>query len=198
MNHTDNAPDNARDIHTRPLDHATARIVTEIAAAVLGPLREDIKKTVCEAMELKIQSAAKEPQDAPVAPPKTPEEPDKTEKSPDLQNLQKLLHTINGDIKTWEGILKAEGVAQTKELSELSSEISDLVKDIKSSLLSAISETAHVASEKDSERGARLLKLTEDGMGAVEKRLLRLEIIAFVSGVALALLLVFAIAAAIK
>jgi hypothetical protein len=174
---------NANNIYDRPLDHATARIVTELAAAILEPLKEDIKKTVYEAIELKIG-----PSNHVVAQPETPETSD---------GLQKLLRTISEDVGAWEGILKAEGVAQTKELSEFSSEISDLVKDIKSSLISALDKAARGAFEKDVERGERLRKFTELGMSALEKRLLKLEKIALVSGVILALtafLLIVAIA----
>ncbi|GHS92715.1 hypothetical protein AGMMS50276_01210 [Synergistales bacterium] len=180
---------------SRPLDHATARIVTELAAAILEPLKEDIKKTIHEAIELKISVAAKsctvtEPLSSPAVRPETSEISRKTEISEDLQQL---LRALSEDIRAWEGILKAEGVAQTRELSEFSSEISDLVKDIKSSLPFLISQAVCDASEKNINHGERLQKLTEGALSEVERRLLKLEKIALISGVILAFLLIVAL-----
>ncbi|GHV44647.1 hypothetical protein FACS1894204_02110 [Synergistales bacterium] len=170
---------------SRPLDHVTARIVTEIAAAILEPLKNDIKKII----------ESRSPVGAALTADKTPDTPEKSPKTEMSEDLQKLLLTIDGDIKAWKGILKAEGVAQTRELSEFSSEISELVRDIKSTLLSSIDETARASLEKNAERGERLRKLTEDALNRIEKRLLRIERIELVSGVILTLLLIVAIAA---
>jgi chromosome segregation ATPase len=83
-----------------------------------------------------------------------------------------LLRTLERAIPAWEGVLKADGRAQTRELSEFSSEISEMLRDTQTSLLSAVGD----AVKKEGEgRDARVEEFLLESGAPVERKMARLE-----------------------
>jgi ElaB/YqjD/DUF883 family membrane-anchored ribosome-binding protein len=191
----------------RPLDHATARIVSELAAALLPRLRETVATEILRATDpLRINERVEETLAALERIKNAADEAailqDATKRSSEqtisgalnqVEHLSVLLETFaeylrNEDeratettqlmevlqkaIPAWEGILKADGRAHTRELSELSSEISEVLKDTRTSLLSVVNEAVEKESEK---RDARLKELLREHGGIVERRMARFE-----------------------
>ncbi len=70
----------------------------------------------------------------------------------------KLLRLLEAAIPAWEGVLKADGRAHTRELSDLSSEITELLRDTRASLLTEVRTTVEKELEKHDERVEQLLR----------------------------------------
>lgn len=238
------------DISERPLDHATARIVAELAAALLPPLTSDVREAVVTEIvkELAALSERREQSAEDLLAPflRLREEIGRTgsettasfaaaeasvkrcvselSASMDrfnermesitarltqaadelgrqssgqftalssaldsvkpglddetLEDMTGLLRFLKEAIPGWEGILKADGRMQTRELSEFSAEMSELTKDMKLSLTAAVRERA----EKDAAQGEKRRQLLEENGRAMELRLARLEKIVMLTG----------------
>jgi methyl-accepting chemotaxis protein len=71
------------------------------------------------------------------------------------ETLQSFVQTISA----WEGVLKADGRAHTRELSELSAEILEILKDTQTALLRTLKETSdREAARHDAQTEQLLLK----------------------------------------
>jgi hypothetical protein len=197
------------------LDHATARIVAELAAALLPPLTAGVKAAVAEeiakrteneesarqtasssierfgermeeaaarltrvAEELARQSSG---QFAALSSALASVKPALDDEA--LEDVAGLLRFLKEAIPGWEGVLKADGRMQTRELSEFSAEMSELAKDIKLSLAASARESAEKGAARDEERR----RFAEESARAMERRLTRLEKIAVSAGVISAL-----------
>jgi hypothetical protein len=88
-----------------------------------------------------------------------------------LEDVTRLLRFLKEAIPGWEGVLKADGRMQTRELSEFSAEMSDLVKDMKLGLTALARENAEKSAARD-EEGRRFL---EESGQAADRRLAKLE-----------------------
>jgi hypothetical protein len=86
-------------------------------------------------------------------------------------DISKLLRHLEEAIPEWEGILKADGRAQTKELSELSAEITEVAQDTKMALLASVREVA----EKRAARNAEWKEALMETERAIEHRMAKLE-----------------------
>jgi hypothetical protein len=238
------------DISNRPLDHATARIVAELAAALLPPLTSDVKKAVTAEI-LKELAALSERQEqraeelfapflrlreeigragseaaASFAAAEASVKRSESELSASinrfgermesiaarltqaadelgrqssgqftalssaldsvkpglddetLEDVAGLLRFLKEAIPGWEGVLKADGRMQTRELSEFSAEMSELTKDMKLNLTTAVRESA----EKDAARREEKQRLLEENWRTMELRLAKLEKIVILTG----------------
>ncbi|MDR1740255.1 MAG: hypothetical protein LBR38_00180 [Synergistaceae bacterium] len=83
-------------------------------------------------------------------------------------------------ITEWEGVLKADGRAHTRELSEFSAEMSEVIKDMKGSVTALVREAVEHETSRDAE-WRLMLKKTEQNL---ERKLARLERIALILGAA--------------
>jgi ABC-type transporter Mla subunit MlaD len=97
-----------------------------------------------------------------------------------LEDVAGTLRFLKEAIPGWEGVLKADGRMQTRELSEFSAEMSELSKDMKLSLAAIVRESAEKGAARDEERR----KAAEENGQAMERRLARLEKIAVLTGAA--------------
>ncbi|MDR1649012.1 MAG: hypothetical protein LBR71_02020 [Synergistaceae bacterium] len=186
----------------RPLDHATARIVAELAAALLPSLSSDVKEVVAEetgragaemtasfsAAETSMRQSVSELSSS-VAARLTRTADELARQSSGhfaalssaletLEDMAGLLRFLKEAIPGWEGVLKADGRMQTRELSEFSAEMSELAKDMKLSLTAIARESAEKGAVRD-EAGRKLL---EENGRAMERRLARLEKIVVLTG----------------
>jgi hypothetical protein len=88
-----------------------------------------------------------------------------------LEDVAGTLRFLKEAIPGWEGVLKADGRMQTRELSEFSSEMSELAKDMKSSLAAIVRESAEKGAARDEERR----RAAEENGTLIERRLAKLE-----------------------
>ena len=196
----------------RPLDHATARIITELASALLPHLKEmvsaeltraieslpiNVDREVGEALsslkrlqvlfeditnalnsaqssalrvsnELLTLSRACETLNA-----ATERLEQLASESPiDSAQVNEMLHSMEMSISDWSGILKSNGRAQTKELSEFSAEVYELVGGMKSILPTMLGE---ILEKTLSSRTEDWLRTTGENARALETRLSKLE-----------------------
>jgi hypothetical protein len=206
------------DTSERPLDHATARIVAELAAALLPHLQETLAgemKNAVESLSVRTHHGVEETlialerlktaSDAIVASLNAAEK-SMQGMSGILSSLAKIheqlgaftvqpaaaaegLEALKNAISAWEGVLKADGHAQTRELSEFSSELSELIRDMGVSLPQTVKATAE---KVITSRNDEWVKTALENKTVMEKRLARLEKIAVVSGAISAILLAMA------
>ncbi|MDR1873939.1 MAG: hypothetical protein LBQ90_02845 [Synergistaceae bacterium] len=199
--------DSARD--ERPLDHTTARIVAELAAALLPRLREAVTAELLRAAEsapqrtdegveemlLALKSLKNTAEETAALLGATQRSLEQTtsgvlsrlERLPDLLEAfvaqvrdgneqatenRRLLETLQRAMPAWEGVLRADGRAHTRELSELSSEVSEVLRDARADLSSAVKETMEKESEK---RGERLEELLREHRETLTRRVARFE-----------------------
>lgn len=195
------------DTSERPLDHATTRIVAELAAALLPRLQEtlaDELKNAAESLSIQTHHGVEETLAAlerlkttsdEIAASLNAAEESMREMSVMLSSLAKIreqlgttvqpvaaaeaLDALKNAISAWEGVLKADGHAQTRELSEFSSELSELIRDMGVSLPQTVKNTAEkvITSRNDA-----WVKTVEEYKDVTERRLARLEKIIVVSG----------------
>jgi hypothetical protein len=219
-NPLDGCPAGERTLAERPLDHATARIVAELAAALLPHLQETLAvelKSAVEALSIRTRHGVQEALSAlellKVASDEVTASLNAAETSigemssgilPSLsricerlgtfavqpaagnERLDATLGALKNAIANWEGVLKADGHAQTRELSEFSSELSELVRDMGVSLPQAVKDTTEKAMTSwDGE----WVKTVLENRVVMEKRLARLEKIVVVFGAISAILL---------
>ena len=217
-------------ISERPLDHATARIVAELAAALLPTLTSDVRETVAaeiakgtpappanmassetaasftaaeasversvselsssmERLRERMESAAarltqaadelarqSSGQFSALSSALASVKPGLDDET--LEDVTGLLRFLKEAIPGWEGVLKADGRMQTRELSEFSAEMSELAKDIKLSLAAAVRENAEKGAVRDEERR----RLLEESGRMTERRLEKLEKIVILTG----------------
>ena len=204
---TSNLPD-------RPLDHATARIVTELAAALLPPLKESLTAEMVEALAFPSRQVVQELEDTLASSGKCLEDvrqkerlirdiPDHALRLEDLcrrleisatrltnacpeaqqeanfgaedETWKKFQRSLEIAISDWGGILKADGRAQTRELSEFSAEISELMGEMKSSLPQTLKEAVIKEIELRDEKWMNDLReakrLTDQRLSKIEKLL---------------------------
>jgi hypothetical protein len=178
------------DVSSRPLDHATARIVAELAAALLPPLTAEMKESVAAEVAVRLNQTADElarqssAQFAAFSSALASVKPVIGDESlggsidETLQEIAGLLRFLKEAIPGWEGVLKADGRMQTRELSEFSAEMSELVKDMKLNLAAAARESAEKAAARDGERR----RLLEESGRTTESRLARLEKLVILTG----------------
>jgi hypothetical protein len=206
--------DNPRD--ERPLDHTTARIVAELAGALLPRLRETVAGELTRMTEFMPGLANEGAEEALAAMNRlkntinamtdlldtakcslervTEGAFEKLERMPEqletfaaqlkddgerATETTQLLRTLERAIPAWEGVLKADGRAQTRELSEFSSEISEMLRDLQAGLLSAVGETVKRENEK---RGVQVEGLLLENGRLLERRVARLEKITVATG----------------
>ena len=100
-----------------------------------------------------------------------------------LEDVIRLLRFLKEAIPGWEGVLKADGRMQTRELSEFSAEMSELAKEMKQGLASAVRESAEKSAVRDGERR----RFFEESGRTAERRLAKLEKIVILTGIASAL-----------
>jgi hypothetical protein len=93
-------------------------------------------------------------------------------------DIVKLLRRLEEAIPAWEGFLKADGRAQTKELSELAAEISEIAQDTKIALLTGMRETAEKRAARNAEWKENLIEIER----AMERRIARVEKTTLVAG----------------
>lgn len=163
---------------TSELDHATARVVKELAEALLPRLREAVRDDLMAALSLRtghvgeladvlgrlreagseadatlreaikslngatddarsILARACERLDAPGTPPHQANEA--------LEETRELHHVVEEAVSNWEGILRADGRAHTRELNAFSNEVADLVKNLGLDLGRMIGDAAEKA-----------------------------------------------------
>ncbi|MCL2011159.1 MAG: hypothetical protein FWG71_11540 [Synergistaceae bacterium] len=228
---------------TTNLDHATARIITELADALLPGLKEavaaELARTIeslpavdreleetlsslrrlralseemtaalnsaqdsalrvsdgllplsrmCETMNAAIDRLERLEQLAP-----KPEEPDENHAAASGE----ILRSLEANLSDWGGILKANGRAQTRELSEFSAEVSEQVGWMKSGMPGMVGE---ILEKTLSSRIEEQTRTTGENARALEARLSRLEktgkiilaeglvLLAFLAAIAAALL----------
>ena len=197
----------------RPLDQTTARIVTELAAALLPQLKETLDAKLAQAAEVFSPLASRDLMETLTVLKQLQENSDaisatllsaeramqKTSlaSSPQLESLYQTINTaaaqINANTESigetarllglletavpdWEGVLKANARAQTRELSELAAEMSELLKDTKLSLLRTVKETTQETMEKEiSLREGRIRQEIRENEKIAAERLARLE-----------------------
>lgn len=94
--------------------------------------------------------------------------------------LLPLTAGLKQSITEWEGVLKADGRAHTRELSEFSAEMSEVIKDMKGSVTALVREAVEHETSRDAE-WRLMLKKTEQNL---ERKLARLERIALILGAA--------------
>jgi hypothetical protein len=189
----------------RPLDHATARIVAELAAALLPSLSSDVREAVAGeigragsetaasftaagmSVRQSVSGLSSSMEDVAARLTRTADELARqssgqfTALSSALETLEDmagLLRFLKEAIPGWEGVLKADGRMQTRELSEFSAEMSELAKDMKLNLTAIARESAEKNAVRDEERR----KLFEERGRAMERRLARLEKIIVLTG----------------
>ncbi|MDR2180795.1 MAG: hypothetical protein LBP21_10840 [Synergistaceae bacterium] len=200
------------DTSERPLDHATARIVTELAAALLPHLQETLAGEMRNAAELlstrthlgveetlaalerlkatgdgivsSLKAAGESMQGisgvlSSLAKMREQMEVFALQPAGSAETLDAALGALKNAIATWEGVLKADGHAQTRELSEFSSELSELMRDMGVSLPQTVKDTAE---KVITSRGDEWVKTLLENRYVMEKRLARLEKIVVVSG----------------
>jgi hypothetical protein len=199
------------DAPDRPLDHATARIVAELATALLPPLQAavaaEVEKAIgalprqtsqafeetltvlkqlrvsCEEIVTALNAAKNSIRETSVdvLPSLSEvcgrlnvivENLSRFVEAANLDETEKLLHTVEVGISKWEGILKAEGRVQTRELSEFSSEVLELTKDMKSSLPQTLKENVEKALMS---HGDEWVRSVGENVRALETRLMKIE-----------------------
>ena len=225
---------------TTNLDHATARIITELADALLPGLKEavaaELARTIeslpavdreleetlsslrrLRALSEEMTAALNSAQDSALRvsdgllplsrmcetmnaaierleqlAPKT-EEPDENHAAASGE----ILRSLEANLSDWGGILKANGRAQTRELSEFSAEVSEQVGWMKSGMPGMVGEILEKTLSSRIEEQART---TGENARALEARLSRLEktgkiilaeglvLLAFLAAIAAALL----------
>ena len=218
----------------RQLDHATARIITELAAVLLPHLKETVSAELTKTIESLPINVDREVEEAlsslkrlqvlfedmtnalnsaqssalrlsnellPLS--RTCEilntatarlEQLASESSIDSVQVNEILRSIEMSISDWGGILKSSGRAQTKELSEFSAEVYDMVGGMKSILPTMLGE---ILEKTLSSRTEDWLRTTGENSRVLEARLSKLEKIAKVTlagGVVLLILLAAAAA----
>ncbi|MDR2529136.1 MAG: hypothetical protein LBD04_09000 [Synergistaceae bacterium] len=203
------------------LDHATARVVKELADALLPSLREAVREDLTAALSIRtghvgeladvlgrlreagngadaalrdavksLNGAAEEARAALTSAcqrleafvPGVPKE-DQPQVSEEVRGL---LHAVEEAVSNWEGVLRADGRAHTRELNAFSTEIADLVKvlvpDLGRMLGEAVEKTrsgweAVLVRQRDAEaRLGRLEKMTA-ALGAVSVFLLTAAVV---------------------
>jgi len=199
----------------RQLDHATARIITELVAALLPHLKETVSAELTRTIEslpinidreveealssLKrlqflfgdmtnalssAQSSALRVSNELLTLSRTCETLNTaterleqlTLESPiDAAQVKEVLHSMEMSISDWSGILKSNGRAQTKELSEFSAEVYELIGGMKSTLTAMLGE---ILEKTLSSRTEDWLRTTDENVRTLETRLTKLEKIA--------------------
>jgi len=214
----------------RPLDHVTARVVTELASALLPRLRETLTDELAKATEALSSRTSRSAEDAMASlwrlkeaaaaigndlealqnsMRKTSDEVlssllrlcEQLESSVsriaerDLMvqeseaialEMTKALRSVEASIADWEGILKADGRAQTREFSEFSIEVSELAKDIRVALPVIIREAVE---ETAASHDGEWLRALEAKALTADAKLARLSKIVILEGVAVVVLL---------
>lgn len=159
----------------RPLDPTTARIVAELAEALLPRLKEAVMEELSAATRVLPQKTGRDVEETLAALKRLREAADSVASSlaavekvieetavgtqagierllrdlePSVARIESnvdtadeattLLRSLEAAIPDWEGVLKADGRAHTRELSELSAEMSELLRDTRTSLLSEV------------------------------------------------------------
>ena len=226
------------DLSERPLDHTTARVVTELAATLLPHIRETLAAEFSRAISLLSQSPPGLERNAEAvpgslermldyfkeevegledritnslakhlssAPPQQGMEEQYNRMEASLERLIQIAERSHESIvverseedklviaeikkftnifdemkSDWEGILKANGRAHTRELSEFSAEVTELLKEMRSSLPQMIAD----AVEKEvASRDAEWLQALRENGKATEGRLARFEKSIVISG----------------
>lgn len=233
----------------RPLDQTTARIVDELAAAMLPHLRETLTEETARFQTLpdkveetlkallaalgdlqKIGTEATESLDAAErsmeerlaalssaalasveragaavdsleanaanllkATGDSPQPEIRGAEPPQSGEILRTLRLLETSIPVWEGILKAEGRAQTRELSELSAEVTELLRDTGEESLRKIEKILmrwESLEKERTQREERFRQSLEDSGRSATRRLLRLEVAIYVLGAAVFALLV--------
>jgi len=95
----------------------------------------------------------------------------------DVSEMHVLLRSMEAAISDWEGVLKANGRAQTKELSEFSAEVSELMGGM-NALPAIMRETL----EKALPTGAEKYRSAGESLRLLEAKLARLEKIVLAEG----------------
>jgi len=196
----------------RPLDHATARLITELAAALLPYLKETISAELSRAIEsLQINADREAKEEFPslkriqvlfedmtnalnsaqssalsvsnellylsracenLSAATARIEQLASGAPADSARINEILHSMEVSINDWGGILKSSGRAQTKELSEFSAEVYELIGGMKSILPTTLGEILKNALSSYTEEWFRT---TGENARALETRLTKLE-----------------------
>ena len=193
----------------RPLDHATARIVAELASALLPRLQETLAAELKNAVEALSVQAGRGVEETLTALQRLKAASDGIVTSLDtagtsikamsldvlsridmlsrigdqlesftVQPSAETLDTLKNAIAHWEGVLKADAHAQTRELSEFSSELLELIRGMEGSLPQMVKDVV----EKVTVQNGEWMKIVLENRNIIEKRLARLEKIVVVSG----------------
>lgn len=217
-----------------PLDHATARIVTELASALLPRLQETVAEEIAKlaprahygtraagsevffpvvqtpteeteahennekiseetlrlvlkqenltsTLELLVQNLERFSRQMEETKEETREETGEREKETEtVGGTTEVLRLIEEALSRWEGTLKADGRAQTRELSEFSMEVAELLKDTRTHLLQTVRQAVE---ERLATRDSRLRQELMENEKNTERRLARLEKMVVASGV---------------
>jgi len=198
------------------LDHATARIVTELATALLPHLKETVSielaraiksmpvnidreveealsslrrlQTLFENIEGELNSAQNSAsrlsnellplsrmcETLIAAAARLEQIAAKTDINDGVQINDEFLRSLEASLHDWGGILKANGRAQTKELSEFSTEVSEQVGWMKSNLPATLREALEKSLASRAEE-SRAIGEVGKNVRALEDRLTKLE-----------------------
>lgn len=200
---------------SKQLDHATARIITELAAALLPQLKDAISAEVTRAIQslpisvdreveevlssLKRLQAFSEDMTTAFSSAQSSASQVSSELLPLLrmcetlnaatvrleqfasndgaeenaiQMTNELLRSLEANLSDWEGILKANGRAQTRELSEFSTEVSEQVSWVTSGMSQMVGE---ILDKTLSSRIEEWSQAANENTRVLEARLARLE-----------------------
>ena len=161
----------------RPLDHATARIVAELAASLLPRLQETLAAELKNAVEALSVQAGRSVEETLTALARLKAASEGIVTSLDaagtsikgmsfdaLPSLSRLCEqwealaaqpaatetdALKNAISHWEGVLKADAHAQTRELSEFSSELLELIRAMEGSLPQMVKDAVEKAIRND-------------------------------------------------
>ena len=164
------------------LDHTTARIVEELAAALLPHLKEVLSTELAEVLSSAERSASRLSDDlrplsgaCEMIQTATERLEQISNKSGGAQVDDELLRSISASLLDWEGILKANGRANTRELNEFSAEVSEQVGWMKSSLPEVLEEELQKALRKAFLPHTEENRAISESVRALEVRFTRLE-----------------------
>lgn len=182
----------------RPLDHATARIVMELAATLLPPLKEAVIGELARTVQAlpdavrqesgetllvlnHLKETGNEAAASLAAVMERISEREHLREAPERPNPDptELLRVLEAAIPAWEGILKADGRAHTRELSELSSEMSELLQDTRSNLLTGIRE---MLDKETIKRDAYLKEVLQESEKMMNRKLAEMRKLVFAWG----------------
>ncbi|MDR1379809.1 MAG: hypothetical protein LBJ36_12280 [Synergistaceae bacterium] len=194
----------------RPLDHTTARVVSELASTLLPRLEEVLVSELKKAAETLPDRTNRGVEETMIALDRLIKASDEIAVSlntaeesarnvlnsvlPAFSNIRDQLDAfaarsasaigaaeakgflaLQEAIANWEGVLKADGRAQTRELSEFSSELSELTRGMEATLPQAVKDAVEKA--MTIHRGEWEKSILEQ-KETLEKRLARIEKIA--------------------